>query len=52
MPPELEAFNYDKVDGEKSVLANCELANTLPVMAEKRITLSTMQYIFLPQKYR
>jgi DNA polymerase-3 subunit delta len=39
LPPELEAFNYDKVDGEKvSIGQIVELANTLPVMAEKRIT--------------
>jgi len=38
LPPELEAFNFDKVDGEKvSAGQIADLANTMPVMAEKRV---------------
>ncbi|KJS22963.1 MAG: hypothetical protein VR72_03485 [Clostridiaceae bacterium BRH_c20a] len=38
LPPELEAFNFDKIDGEKvSIHRIVDLANTMPVMAEKRV---------------
>jgi len=48
LPPELEAFNFDKVDGEKATIGQViDLANTLPVMAEKRITFVDNAVYFL-----
>lgn len=38
LPPGFEDFNFDKVDGEKmSISQIIDLANTMPVMAEKRV---------------
>ncbi|MGI6224654.1 MAG: DNA polymerase III subunit delta [Peptococcales bacterium] len=40
LPSELEAFNFDKVDGEKVSLTQIvDLANTMPVLAEKRVVI-------------
>jgi len=40
LPPEVEAFNFDKVDGEKVNISQVvDLANTMPVMAEKRVVI-------------
>ncbi|KJS87230.1 MAG: hypothetical protein JM58_05040 [Peptococcaceae bacterium BICA1-8] len=51
LPPELEAFNFDKVDGEKvSIHQIVDLANTMPVMAEKRIVVVDSAVYFTATK--
>jgi DNA polymerase-3 subunit delta len=51
LPPELEAFNFDKVDGEKvSIGQIIDLANTLPVLAEKRVTFVDNAVFFATSK--
>ncbi|MFZ7103334.1 MAG: DNA polymerase III subunit delta [Peptococcaceae bacterium] len=51
LPPELEAFNYDKVEGDKISLGQViDLANTMPVMSEKRVVVVDNAFYFSAQK--
>lgn len=51
LPDGLEAFNYDRVDGEKVPLKEIiDLANTIPVMSEKRVIIVDNAFYFSAQK--
>jgi DNA polymerase-3 subunit delta len=51
LPDGLEAFNLDKVEGDKVTSRHIiDLANTLPVLAEKRIVIVENAYYFTTQK--
>ncbi|MFZ5946014.1 MAG: DNA polymerase III subunit delta [Bacillota bacterium] len=51
LPEGLEAFNYDKLDAEKLPLGQIiDVANTMPVMSEKRVVIVENAYFFSAQK--